>query len=518
LDKEEKSILYDRKYTKISKLLKRLCYGSLDEKDTVKVKEEIRKHPEFIDLFLECLRSRKSMAIPGNPNARKIGDLLILFETSVCIDPLVLFLEVAEKSTDEFFYDCSREYSVIVICGAIVDKENSIEVLRSSQPKDRVHYIVAKGLLEYTRNLNARKEMVSILTSDERTAIRENLLKEKTENYVKATEALSLFGIEAGNALLKLYRKARWQRCDSDDLGEIASILLSTPGIIPWIREKCRKREYKKMLRRIDPEEVRTEEVFIELIQMKVCKASLNLAAKKGYCEAVSRLLAKGSNCNKASSNGFTPLHQASRMGHPDVVRCLLDHGADVMARAELGETPLLMAITSRWDATANPDVVRCLVEYGADVTAMDHDGWTPLYAAAQRGSIDVAKVLLGAGAPIDQRTDFGQTPLDRATLGHKQEMVRFLRESRKTSFKTSTPENDLLGLLAEAQKWGEKHSYPVMKRYPQYARIRDIGSQVHNQGGLDAMQAMYYKIREGDLKLALLLDHMWDGVGNWAV
>ena len=65
-------------------------------------------------------------------------------------------------------------------------------------------------------------------------------------------------------------------------------------------------------------------------------------SADGGHLEVVQHLV-KGCGCNvnDRSSAGYTPLHLAARYGHLDVVQYLVAHGADVMATANDGATPL---------------------------------------------------------------------------------------------------------------------------------------------------------------------------------
>ena len=53
--------------------------------------------------------------------------------------------------------------------------------------------------------------------------------------------------------------------------------------------------------------------------------------------------------------------------------------------------------------------------------------GWVALHFACARGHLECAKALLGAGADINKLTDSGRTPLMRAALGGKIEVVREL-------------------------------------------------------------------------------------------
>jgi hydrogenase maturation factor HypE len=68
----------------------------------------------------------------------------------------------------------------------------------------------------------------------------------------------------------------------------------------------------------------------------------------------------------------------AAAFGNRDTLKLLIDAGADVRARNDMGATALL------W-AAADPERARLLIEHGADVTAVSKQGRTPLMAAAAR-------------------------------------------------------------------------------------------------------------------------------------
>ena len=63
-------------------------------------------------------------------------------------------------------------------------------------------------------------------------------------------------------------------------------------------------------------------------------------------------------------------------------------------------------------------DVVRHLVEVGADKDQSQNQGVTPLYIAAERGHLDVARHLVEVGAGKDQAQNQGVTPLYIAAEG----------------------------------------------------------------------------------------------------
>jgi hypothetical protein len=106
-------------------------------------------------------------------------------------------------------------------------------------------------------------------------------------------------------------------------------------------------------------------------------------------------------------------------------VRLLIESGADVNARSQLGRTPLVIA-SSYAD---NLDVVRALIAAGADVNAKDNGGTTPLVAAARTRDLDLMKTLIEAGANVrdgDGHGDHG-TPLTAAAFANDAAAVRLL-------------------------------------------------------------------------------------------
>ncbi len=73
-----------------------------------------------------------------------------------------------------------------------------------------------------------------------------------------------------------------------------------------------------------------------------------------------------------------------------------------------------------------------------------------------------------------------------------------------------------LLELLAEAYKWGLDNGYPLKKEYPQYEKIRAIGTKLEQEGGKRAMQRVFLHMDMHNHSLALLLSSFWDSVGKW--
>jgi ankyrin repeat protein len=97
---------------------------------------------------------------------------------------------------------------------------------------------------------------------------------------------------------------------------------------------------------------------------------------------------------------GGIALIPASERGHVEVVRYLLDESdVDVDHVNNLGWTALLEAVILGDGGPAHQEIVRLLLDAGADPELADRDGVTPLAHARARGQKEVEALLVAAGA-----------------------------------------------------------------------------------------------------------------------
>ncbi len=143
------------------------------------------------------------------------------------------------------------------------------------------------------------------------------------------------------------------------------------------------------------------------------------IASLNGSASMTRTLLEAGANPNAALLSGESPVMTAARTGNPQVVERLLASGADPNASATRGQTALMWAAAQR-----HSDVVGVLLEHGADVNArsetwsqimaisphsnpanqqdVPHGGNTALTFAARVGDLSSARMLVNAGADVD--------------------------------------------------------------------------------------------------------------------
>jgi ankyrin repeat protein len=134
-------------------------------------------------------------------------------------------------------------------------------------------------------------------------------------------------------------------------------------------------------------------------------------AAAVGRVERVHELLLlEAGFVDLWSPDGFTALHLAAFFGHVEIAAELLQRGADVnaVARNQLSVQPINSAA-----AGDHTDVVRVLLDHGADPNAREAAGFAPIHAAAHNGNDELYELLVVRGADQEAATDDGRTVAD---------------------------------------------------------------------------------------------------------
>ena len=92
---------------------------------------------------------------------------------------------------------------------------------------------------------------------------------------------------------------------------------------------------------------------------------------------------------DNSDRDGFTPLHFAAQQGALEVLRLLLDRGAEVDACNRFGNTPIFVAV---FNSRGRGDLITLLRERGADPLQANKSGQTPLGLARLIANYDVEK------------------------------------------------------------------------------------------------------------------------------
>jgi ankyrin repeat protein/ribosomal protein S18 acetylase RimI-like enzyme len=165
--------------------------------------------------------------------------------------------------------------------------------------------------------------------------------------------------------------------------------------------------------------------------------APLHLAADRGDGELVRVLLDAGADTEIAEGGGATPLHFAAWRGFVEIARLLLDRGASLEARHQTLGTPLMTAIygsaSGSLPGSDHIGVAAALLDAGALVDGPDA-AHRPLHLAIRLKHLPIARLLLERGAAVNLADEAGRTPLQIAWEEHQVEMVKLLAENNDGS------------------------------------------------------------------------------------
>lgn len=123
------------------------------------------------------------------------------------------------------------------------------------------------------------------------------------------------------------------------------------------------------------------------------------IATSEGYMDLLQLTLGARADVHRTDSYHGTGLIRAADRGHVEIVRELLKTPMNVDHVNRLGWTALLEAIILGDGGPKHTEVVRLLVDAGADVNLGDDAGVTPLAHARRRNFTDIAKILEAKGA-----------------------------------------------------------------------------------------------------------------------
>ncbi|XP_072713078.1 ankyrin repeat domain-containing protein 16 isoform X2 [Ciconia boyciana] len=152
----------------------------------------------------------------------------------------------------------------------------------------------------------------------------------------------------------------------------------------------------------------------------------LHHAARYGHQDVLAYLVeALGMDVEVFNSDYKRPLHEAASMGHRECVCFLLERGASVDCLKKADWTPLMMACTRQ-----NLEVIKALVEHGANPLLKNKDGWNCFHIASREGHPQVLRYLLDVSpGSWDTESTIKRTPLHTAAMHGCFDVVELLLE-----------------------------------------------------------------------------------------
>lgn len=179
-------------------------------------------------------------------------------------------------------------------------------------------------------------------------------------------------------------------------------------------------------------------------------RTPLHVACDLGHTDIVKALIKARCEVDATDNDGDTPLLQViANDGDVEIVRLLIEAGADPAARCHLGFTALCQALFVPVNREDNARIIqeenssqnivvedsdlekfKLLHQAGADINAKDNDGRTPLHVAAILPNEEVVRILIDAGASVNEQDADGNTPLHVAVQFKNKLTVKLLLEN----------------------------------------------------------------------------------------
>ena len=139
---------------------------------------------------------------------------------------------------------------------------------------------------------------------------------------------------------------------------------------------------------------------------------AIHAAISSGNKELIKEIIDRGAQLETWGMHKRTPLIKAAAKGDSEMVKMLIDAGANINGRSDFGSTALLQATEA-----GHLSVVKLLLRHGADVALADKNQRTPIHGAVDRLRPEVLKVFLNRDDCILKQDSLGWNLLHRAAF-----------------------------------------------------------------------------------------------------
>ncbi|XP_065367097.1 protein fem-1 homolog B isoform X1 [Calliphora vicina] len=193
---------------------------------------------------------------------------------------------------------------------------------------------------------------------------------------------------------------------------------------------------------------------------------ALWVAAGLGHLQVVKLLVNNGANVNHNTKAQSSPLRAACYAGRLDIVKYLIEHGADVNLGNKYNNTCIMIAAYK-----GHAHVVDTLLKNGANPNEQALCGATALHYAAECGHLEVCRILLDHGARL-QENEHGLSPvLNAAERTHEDVVHLFIERPGLMKKGDVITALELMG----ASFANDKDNYSIQKAYTHLMRAMEM-------------------------------------------
>ena len=216
---------------------------------------------------------------------------------------------------------------------------------------------------------------------------------------------------------------------------------------------------------------------------------ALMWAARRNDRNAIHTLVKAGADVNSRTKDAGCALHYAAGFCDFEIVKVLIEAGADPCLVDKYGDSPLHFV---RHTTANSAKMIECLVEAGADPSLQDSYGVTPLHTCTLNDNVEAARAFLDHGASVNTVDHDGDSVLSQCFLTGANDVAELLLLRGATYTVWDSMGNSILHLAALS---GNLRTIDVLHR----ARLHTINPDVVNRQGQTALQVAKARVSKTD-------------------
>lgn len=165
--------------------------------------------------------------------------------------------------------------------------------------------------------------------------------------------------------------------------------------------------------------------------------------------ELAEQLIKCGASIDSKDEHGNSVLLISCALGHFEMVKILIEHGANANFNGVRNNTPL--------HAASKGEIASYLLSNSANIESVDDTLKTPLHIACLEGNLELVKVLIENGANVHAETSDGLTPLDllekTTNKKDKKEIECLLNKKGLVKISDAQAQENMLNFIAELEQ-----------------------------------------------------------------